>query len=144
MSVLDKIDEFLQEKSCTKNKKVIKEEIAESDINQDILDLLNSLDDDMLDTEQIELKNRILDANLYIEETDDEIDDEVNDEDLNDIEVSIDDIESMPDEDEVVDIDDIDIDGEEAGLDDIIDEPDTFYESKKVKKYQKHRKKKNL
>lgn len=133
MSVLDKIDEFLQKPVDSKSKKVIKEDIAESNINQDIIDFLNSLDDDMLDVDQVELKNRILDANIFIDETDED--------DLDDIEVSIDDIESVSDEDELVDMDDIDVEGEEIGLDDIIDEPDTFYESKKVKKTIKVQKK---
>lgn len=87
---------------------VVKEGIEQDDLAEDIMSLLNSLDDEMLDDDQIELKNRILDANYTIAEEEP---------DENDVDSDIDDIDDI-----IVPETDIDTGEEEAtGLDDVID-----------------------
>jgi len=96
MSVLDKIDEYITR--TNPKKKIIRES---TDINADILDLLNSLDDSMLDDSQLELKERILSASD---------DDPAVDEDV------IDDVDNIEDDGQVA------AEDEPTGLDDIIDD----------------------
>jgi len=101
MSVLDKIDEYITR--TTPKKKIIKES---TDINADILDLLNSLDDSMLDETQIELKERILSANFETEEDD----------------ISVDEGDIIDDADNIEDDGQVSAEDEPIGLDDIIDD----------------------
>jgi len=54
--ILEKIDEYLSKKE----KKIIKEDIDSLDITDDIIKLIDSLDDSLLNDEQIKLKNKIL------------------------------------------------------------------------------------
>jgi hypothetical protein len=65
--ITDKIDEYLNRKK--KSKPCLSEG---TDINSDILELLNSLDNDFLDDRQIELRDKIISANMTIT-TDDDI-----------------------------------------------------------------------
>lgn len=102
MSVLDRIDEYITRNNT--KKKIIRES---ADINADILELLNSLDDSMLDDGQLELKERILSSNFETEEND------VPDEDDD---IVIDDVDNIEADGQVSDED------EPEGLDDIIDD----------------------
>ena len=58
MNINEKIDKFL-------SRKVINEQY-ESDLASDILNLLNSLDDEFLDDDQVALKDRILSSNFTV------------------------------------------------------------------------------
>jgi hypothetical protein len=151
MSVIDKIDAYIE---STSKKKVIKEEIGENDFNSDVINFLNSIDDSMLDDEQIELKNKILSANVetvtddYPEDDDDDIViDDVDDIDItgnvNPDEIGTDDI----DLDTIIDVDvpklssaddfpEDDLTGKE--MEDEYFDPDKYkIEGKKVKKTKK-------
>ena len=55
MEITNKIDEYLNRK-----KKPVLKEQTEVNVNADLLELLNSLDDDFLDDRQLELRDRIL------------------------------------------------------------------------------------
>jgi len=66
MNITSKIDEFLSRNK----KKLIKEQSEVSDLNADVMELLNSLDDDYLDEDQIALKDRIISSNFTIIEND--------------------------------------------------------------------------
>lgn len=124
MTIIDKIDSFL---SKPDKKKVIKENFEESGLLVDILNFVESLDDDYLDDNQIFLKEKILSSNFtVIEETPDEV---------------------VPDEDIPVEFDDdLDVPVEEPQFDEMdpmVDIPDEFVEltdndfveeSKKLKK----------
>ncbi len=55
--ITDKIDEYLNRK---KKPNLIKEDIDSVDVTDDIIRLIESLDDTVLDDEQIELKDKIL------------------------------------------------------------------------------------
>lgn len=104
MSVLDKIDKFMGKVNPSVKDKfkkhLVKEDIDEGGLNSDIIDLLNSLDDDMLSDEQLELKDRILSSYDYVD-VDDGADIPIDDDD---IEVPIDDLDLDLDLD--IDLDD--------------------------------------
>ncbi|HRS26531.1 MAG TPA: hypothetical protein P5140_08335 [Methanofastidiosum sp.] len=80
--IIEKIDEYLKSKE---KKELIKEDIDSLDLTDDIITLINSLDDSVLDDRQIALKNKILSS----------INDEIIDDDLDDDEV-IDDSPDFP------------------------------------------------
>lgn len=92
-TVIEKIDKYITE-SGKVQKKLIKEDIIDSDFTADVIDLLNSLDDSVLDDTQLILKDRILSS----------VDG------LDDLEINLDDVDDVED-----------VDGDE--LDQVIDEP---------------------
>lgn len=92
-TVIDRIDKYITE-SGKVQKKLIKEDIIDNDLTADIIDLLNSLDDSVLDDTQLILKDRILSS----------VDG------LDDLEINLDDVDDVED-----------VDGDE--LDQVIDEP---------------------
>lgn len=135
MSVIDKIDEYVTRKDT--KKKIIKES---TDINADILDLLNSLDDSMLDETQIELKERILSANFEAQE--DDVDDVVVDLDdyVDDVDIDVD-LDTIIDDD-IPPSDDSPIEDSLTGVE-MEDEYFNPYKMEEGKKQSKPSKKKN-
>jgi hypothetical protein len=109
-TVIEKIDKYITESSKVQ-KKLIKEDIVDNDFTADVIDLLNSLDDSVLDDTQLILKDRILSAVDGLDDL------EINLEDVDDVEDVDDELDQIIDEPapEVLDepIDDLDYDLED-------------------------------
>jgi len=131
MTVIDKIDKYLSKK------RTVNEQSEENDILEDILSFVNSLDDEYLDDEQLNLKEKILSANFTVIDNSSDLQEP----EIDDVPVDVDDI---VDDDIPIDIDEqIDMDPLENIPDEIVDltDDDFIEENKKTKKKTAVRKK---